>query len=165
MGFTKTVHPPAGATALLAATSPEISDIGWYLVPLITLGCVLMLAVACVINNIQRTFPMYWWTPVDLSHGKTTDIERRGGGDDEKRHDKGEESDGGLTYEHYRKDENHLIVIDGSKISVPDWIELDAEESRMLEIIRERLAERLSSTTSESTDDTHVQHWGNESRQ
>lgn len=60
MGLTNTVHPPAGATALLAATSVDITNLGWVLVPLIILGNVLMLGVACVLNNIQRQFPMYW---------------------------------------------------------------------------------------------------------
>lgn len=60
MGLTNTVHPPAGATALLAATSEDITNLGWFLIPLIILGNVLMLGVACVLNNIQRQFPMYW---------------------------------------------------------------------------------------------------------
>jgi CBS-domain-containing membrane protein len=57
MGLTKTIHPPAGATALLAATTPQITDLGWLLVPLTLLGSVVMLLVACVVNNIQRQFP------------------------------------------------------------------------------------------------------------
>jgi hypothetical protein len=59
MGLTNTIHPPAGATALLAATTPEITELGWYLVPLIMLGSVLLVAVGCITNNIQRQFPMY----------------------------------------------------------------------------------------------------------
>lgn len=30
------------------------------------LGCVMMLGVALLINNMGRQFPMYWWTPEDL---------------------------------------------------------------------------------------------------
>ncbi|KIW21307.1 hypothetical protein PV08_01887 [Exophiala spinifera] len=67
MSFTKTVHPPAGATALLAATNVEIQVLGWWLVPLVLLAAMLMLASALVLNNISgRRFPVYWWTPVDL---------------------------------------------------------------------------------------------------
>jgi hypothetical protein len=67
MGITNTVYPPAGATALLAVSLPEITGLGWFLVPLVLLGMVLMLAVACIVNNIQRQFPMYWWTAQSLS--------------------------------------------------------------------------------------------------
>lgn len=67
MSFTKTVHPPAGATALLAATNVEIQDLGWWLLPLVLLASMLMLASALVLNNAAgRRFPVYWWTPVDL---------------------------------------------------------------------------------------------------
>lgn len=67
MGLTNTIYPPAGATALVAATSPEVTDLGWYLVPLVLLGSVASLLVACVVNNVQRQFPVYWWTKSDLA--------------------------------------------------------------------------------------------------
>ena len=66
MSLTKTIHPPAGATALLAATDPQITALGCYYLGLVVLGSVLMLAVACVLNNIQMSYPMYWWTPAPL---------------------------------------------------------------------------------------------------
>jgi len=71
MGFTKTVHPPAGATALLAATTPEMTDLGWWLLPLVLLACALMLASAMLVNNLYKRFPLYWWTPVDLTAMRT----------------------------------------------------------------------------------------------
>lgn len=63
MGLTGTVHPPAGATALLAVVDADVAGLGWFLLPVVTLGCVLMQAVALLINNIQRRFPVYWWSP------------------------------------------------------------------------------------------------------
>jgi len=67
MSATKTVHPPAGATALLASTSVEIQVLGWWLLPLVLLAAMLMLASAMLLNNIAgRRYPVYWWTPVDL---------------------------------------------------------------------------------------------------
>jgi CBS-domain-containing membrane protein len=84
MGITKTVHPPAGATALLAATDPGISRMGWFLLPFVLLCSILMLCCALVVNNIQRQFPMYWWTPVDLKEATHTncismeDVEKAG---------------------------------------------------------------------------------------
>ncbi|KAH8702453.1 HPP family protein [Talaromyces proteolyticus] len=70
MAITKTVHPPAGATALLAVVSNDSLPLGWWLVPVILLGAVLMVIVALIINNIQRKFPQYWWTPEDLAQTK-----------------------------------------------------------------------------------------------
>lgn len=63
MALTKTTHPPAGATALLAVIDPNIAAMRWTLVPFVAVSGVAMLAVACVVNNLQgRTFPSYWWT-------------------------------------------------------------------------------------------------------
>lgn len=76
MSMTKTVHPPAGATALITATSPEITELGWWTLALILLGCMLMLVSALILNNIVRQFPMYWWTPADLRKKKADDIEK-----------------------------------------------------------------------------------------
>ncbi|PGH20363.1 hypothetical protein AJ80_03631 [Polytolypa hystricis UAMH7299] len=66
MTLTKTVHPPGGATALMASVSKEVRVLGWFLIPMIVLCCVLMLGVALILNNIQRRFPYYWWTAQDL---------------------------------------------------------------------------------------------------
>jgi CBS-domain-containing membrane protein len=79
MGVTKTIHPPAGATALLAATMQEITDLDWFLIPLVLLGSVIILVVACLVNNIQRQFPLYWWTEHELgpTEKATEDLEKQ----------------------------------------------------------------------------------------
>jgi len=127
MGFTKTVHPPAGATALLAATTPEITDLGWFLIPLVLLGSTLMVAVACVINNIQRQFPLYWWTAANLSKPAESDIEKFGPGSDILRgHDD-------------EKSRQNRIVVDRGRVHVPEWISLGSEERAVLEVLRGKL--------------------------
>ncbi|KAJ3501647.1 hypothetical protein NMY22_g18852 [Coprinellus aureogranulatus] len=63
MQMTKTVHPPAGATAFLPILDPSQRALGWYFIPVILLSSVLALAVALVINNVQRRYPMYWIDP------------------------------------------------------------------------------------------------------
>ncbi|KAJ4397828.1 hypothetical protein N0V93_002065 [Gnomoniopsis smithogilvyi] len=65
-GLTKTVHPPAGATALLAVTDDSVRQLGWMLVPIVLLDCTLMLVVSLFLNNLQRRFPLYWWTPDEV---------------------------------------------------------------------------------------------------
>ena len=60
MVLTRTIHPPAGATALIAVISKQ----GW-LFPIAPVGigiCVLVI-VAIIINNfaMKRKYPQYWW--------------------------------------------------------------------------------------------------------
>ncbi|GAB0137283.1 hypothetical protein EsDP_00005555 [Epichloe bromicola] len=77
MALTKTVHPPAGATALLAVVDATLVKMGWFLFPVVLLGCALMLGAALLINNIERRFPMYWWTPEDLRSNRRHVLRRR----------------------------------------------------------------------------------------
>jgi len=66
MGLTGTVHPPAGATALMAVLDDDVARLGWFLLAPVMLGCGLMLCVALLVNNIQRRFPYYWWSPEEM---------------------------------------------------------------------------------------------------
>jgi CBS-domain-containing membrane protein len=64
MHVTKTLHPPGGATALIAVIgSQKIHTLG-YLYVLIPagLGAVIMLLIALLVNNIpkNRRYPEYW---------------------------------------------------------------------------------------------------------
>ncbi|KAJ6474224.1 HPP family-domain-containing protein [Mycena sanguinolenta] len=63
MQITGTIHPPAGATAFLAAVDAEVYGIGWYYLPVVLLSSTLVLVSALLVNNIQRRYPAYWWTP------------------------------------------------------------------------------------------------------
>ncbi|KAF8056532.1 HPP family-domain-containing protein [Lyophyllum atratum] len=63
MQITGTIHPPAGATALLAAVNTEVREMGWYYLPVILLTSTLALAVALLLNNIQRRYPVVWFKP------------------------------------------------------------------------------------------------------
>ncbi|KAK3681044.1 HPP family-domain-containing protein [Podospora appendiculata] len=63
MCLTNTIHPPAGATALMAVADPDVARLGWFLIPAVMLGCCFMTSVALLVNNAQRRFPFYWWSP------------------------------------------------------------------------------------------------------
>ncbi|PKS11059.1 hypothetical protein jhhlp_002820 [Lomentospora prolificans] len=63
MGITGTVHPPAGATALIAVVDEGTIELGWHFIPLVLLSSVLMFIIALFINNLQKRYPVYWWSP------------------------------------------------------------------------------------------------------
>ena len=138
MTVTKTIYPPAGATALLAAVDPQVQHLGWYLLPLVCLSAALTLVLSLLINNIQRRYPTYWWTPVDLGQDKTTD-------DIEKTQARKPSSQSSLSKEtaHYADVAEFTIRISPSRIQVPEHFPLAQEEQGILEILRDRLGERL----------------------
>lgn len=64
MHATKTLHPPGGATALIAVIGSEkIHNLGFlYAIIPAGLGAVIMLIIALLVNNIPRTrrYPEFW---------------------------------------------------------------------------------------------------------
>ena len=67
MHFTRTLHPPGGATALIAVIgSSEVQSTGYlFVVSPIGVGALIMLMVALVVNNLssnpKRHYPLYWF--------------------------------------------------------------------------------------------------------
>jgi len=65
MHLTKTLHPPGGATALIAVIgSDSIHNLGYlYVLMPAALGAMVMLLIALVVNNIpkNRRYPEFWW--------------------------------------------------------------------------------------------------------
>ncbi len=65
MHATKTLHPPGGATALIAVIgSTKIHNLGYlYVLMPVGLGAVIMLLVALLVNNIPRSrrYPEFWF--------------------------------------------------------------------------------------------------------
>lgn len=63
MQYTKTLHPPGGATALIAVTSTgKIPELGyWYVLSPVLSGCIILLLVALVFNNMtkNRSYPSH----------------------------------------------------------------------------------------------------------
>lgn len=61
MQVTKTLHPPGGATALIAIIgTPKIKDLGYiYVLSPVLTGCLLLLIVALIFNNLtpNRHYP------------------------------------------------------------------------------------------------------------
>lgn len=64
MMITDTVHPPGGATALIAVIGgDQVHSLGfWYVLVLAGLGALILLLIALVVNNVPRNrrYPEYW---------------------------------------------------------------------------------------------------------
>lgn len=133
MTLTKTIHPPAGATALLAAVEPEISGLGWLFLGIVLLSSVITLAVSCLLNNIHRQYPIYWWSP----QAKITKVV---GEDAEKGKQDGNavstRSKGGTVAPTRLRQE---ITIGLHGVVLPEDFYLTSEERAGLQILEERL--------------------------
>ncbi|GAP87684.1 putative hpp family protein [Rosellinia necatrix] len=122
MDLTKTVHPPAGATALLAVVDDTAAGLGWRLIALVVLGCTIMLLVALLLNNIFSRFPVYWWTAGNLAALPAEQPSGSSLGDEEKAKSQGTE-----------------IVIAQGEVTIPEHIQLTPEERLLLERISNKL--------------------------
>ncbi|KAJ5908323.1 hypothetical protein N7495_001005 [Penicillium taxi] len=63
MQLTGTTHPPAGATALLPATNDDVWNLSWYFLPVVLLSSAILMACALLLNNVNRRYPVFWFTP------------------------------------------------------------------------------------------------------
>ena len=67
MHYTRTLHPPGGATALIAVLGGEqIQRLGWvYVFCPVGLGAIAMMLIGLIVNNISRNpkrhYPRYWF--------------------------------------------------------------------------------------------------------
>lgn len=65
MHATQTLHPPGGATALIAVIGgPGIHSLGyWYVLLPCAAGAVCMLGLALITNNLgaRKRYPLFWW--------------------------------------------------------------------------------------------------------
>ena len=67
MHLTRTLHPPGGATALIAVIGGDsIQQLGYYyVISPVLLGASIMLLVGLLVNNLSRNpkrhYPVYWW--------------------------------------------------------------------------------------------------------
>ncbi|KAJ9138780.1 HPP family protein [Coniochaeta hoffmannii] len=130
MALTKNVHPPAGATALLAVVDRTAAGLGWHLIYVVLLGCAIMLGTALLVNNIQSRFPSYWWTPEDLRRKMPDNVLEKP--------DAERQSETGSEEEESGADMPEIVLRRGEVIIRGD-VTLDDEEKLFLETISGRL--------------------------
>ncbi|CAK9047099.1 unnamed protein product [Durusdinium trenchii] len=76
--ITGTVHPPGGATALIYVITPPVQHLRyWFVLCPSFLGAVIMVAVACVTNNLSsdRVYPQYWWPSAEEAESEESEPE------------------------------------------------------------------------------------------
>jgi CBS-domain-containing membrane protein len=65
MHLTGTLHPPGGATALIAVFGgPSVHNLGYlYVVTPVGVGVITLTLIALMVNNIpkNRRYPEFWW--------------------------------------------------------------------------------------------------------
>jgi len=174
MTMTNTIHPPGGATALVAVIDPTTQALGWMFVPLIILSSLLLLVVALVVNNVQRQFPVFWWTAKDVSRKPRDDIEsflKEGKSKTETEQSvkvgnfKKEDRSGNKVQQIKNTGLEQMIVLSDDQVMLPEGFGLDPEQIQLLQVLRERLRDWNSSERGESrrslgyeSDATYVEH-------
>lgn len=133
MTITKTIHPPSGGTALIAATQADIRALGWYYIPVVMLSSVLMIAIGLIINNIQRQYPMYWWSSASLvpheeSAKKSADSSSI------------ELCESGQTARDLEKAEK-TVILSSEGVIVPDFLRLSYDQRAVLEELQTKIKE------------------------
>ncbi len=66
MHVTRSLHPPGGATALIAVINPKVQALGYaYVIFPVFAGAMILLLVALLVNNLSRNpkrhYPVYWY--------------------------------------------------------------------------------------------------------
>lgn len=133
MGATNSVYPPGGATALMAAVDGKVEALGWMLVPLIILGTVLMILWALLINNVQRRFPVYWFTARQVGKPKRSWVGTTVPSKDVEQMMEQVKDCSDSTL-----DTQDIVVIKNDAIRLPESYGIDPEEIKMLIIIKRR---------------------------
>jgi hypothetical protein len=139
MTITKTIHPPAGGTALIAATQVDIRALGWYYVPVVLLSSVLMIAIGLITNNVQLRYPMYWWTSLPLSPVRQEEQENL---EKSARHVSLELTHSGRS--RLRVDEvkgAEAIVLSVEGIIVPEFLRLSYDQRAVLDELQTKIRE------------------------
>lgn len=128
------LHPPAGAAALMPSVTPQVRDLGWYYL-LVQLICgPLLLFIACLMNNIARRYPMYWWTPENLSSSLSTYNQR------ERRNEKELHGSFNKSSSSSFSDYEHCVIITANRCNLPGNIQLSIKTQEALVELQEQLA-------------------------
>lgn len=150
MSMTNTVHPPGGATAILACVQADVVAMGWMFVPVVMVGSMLMIIVACLFNNTLRWYPMYWWTSAEVGQAYKSNRKKQWEAEEKVRSEANEDFEQGASEE--RSDSQDMtdglgvtvgtgneIRVAAEGIHMPSTFELTHIEREFLGELQERL--------------------------
>ena len=143
MTVTKTIHPPSGATAMIAATQADITALGWYYIPVVMLSATLALGVGLITNNIQRRYPTFWLIPGKIPHHHKQEVIHQP--------PEATQSPGigpRSVSDVVHKFEDYSVVVTNSNITLPKFLELEDEHKQVLEEIQRLLSEHANGGSS-----------------
>ncbi|KAK0346861.1 hypothetical protein LTR91_009830 [Friedmanniomyces endolithicus] len=147
MSMTNTVHPPGGATAVLASAETTVVHLGWIFVPLIILASALMTTVACLFNNTLRQYPVCWWTPEDVGSKLGKEVQKDGKRDPNELERQVSETDSERTLRHAHSRSVgeadalgvHEVRILPNKMQLPSGLGITEGEMAVLQTLQYRL--------------------------
>jgi hypothetical protein len=140
MTLVNSIYPPGGATAVLAVADPMVRKLGWSFVLLVFIASLEMLFVACLLNNVQRRYPLWWWSP-----SETGMVYRRRRQSDAEQFKPASGSSSMSQSVHHGDDvsgtptEESIILAANGNLSVPDGIQLDQHERAVLQRLLDKL--------------------------
>ena len=147
MGATNSIYPPGGATALVAAVDMKVEALGWMLVPLITLGTVLMLLLALLVNNIQRRFPLYWFTSRQAGRRKITTVVAPSAMSNASRRDE-QIIEQIKDCSEVKIDMQDVVILKNEQIAIPEDYGVDPEDVSMVIIVKRRDGDEKAASSS-----------------
>jgi hypothetical protein len=146
MSVTNTVHPPGGATAILACSDAQIVAMGWIFPPIMLLSSCLMLGVALLFNNTLRQYPVFWWTPEEV--GQKLARRKWKGDEEDGESEKGKDEDGSESTLAHELGNNVEFLEGIDQVSIlpyvirlPRHIELGEKEVELLQKLQDRVRE------------------------
>ena len=159
MSATGTVHPPGGATAILACIDQDIIALGWMYPPIMLLASILMLIVACLFNNTLRQYPVFWWTPEEVGQNlsfyqrrdqakqQQQDVEKKGSESSQPSgsSEGGKETDSERTLNREFSNEVHYVAgleevhLAPYELRMPPHVKLSDQEAETLQNLMMRL--------------------------
>lgn len=186
MAITNTVHPPAGASALLPSIDDRVRLMSWWFLPLQVITAALIITVALITGNVIRTYPVYWWSP-GADVGKKWKHKQEEGKQEDSKETKQEGDRGGLSLGE-KENENESgghegstpelakvklpfsfagegitevtdtkqITITSSVIEVPEYIDLDEVEVEVLRSLQQKLMNLEAQVSSTTNNQSKV---------
>lgn len=119
MDITGTVHPPAGAAAILPCMDDSVRQLGWKYLAAVSFTLLLFMGIALLLNNIVLRYPAYWWKPKPQ---RLTAVPPK---------------------EEEKQVDPFQIVIRPDRIDFPTEIEFDEFELTYLDTMQNKLAEMM----------------------